>query len=277
MPIPESHNWYDRQGNPVWEIEGANGKMRKPHLGDARKLGLLPGSTGVMKVKAKPALENWKIDQALLSALTLPRIEGETEDKFMDRAKRDSMEQVREAAKRGKAIHAAIEGYFSGEPIKPEFVPYVEGTKEEMKYRLGNDILKQPWVAESSFGCPLGYGGRPDLDCPVAVADFKCKDFTEDSVREEIEKKRAALIKKKGLHDAMGEWKCWPENAMQLASYERGREMRGLALVNFIISTREPGLVVSYVWEDNDHWLEGFLRLLKVWQWEKNYDSSFTK
>src|SRR5690348_5494109 len=86
----EGGHWYDRAGNMVETVTGANGQQVKPDLRHARKLGLLPGVTSVIKVQAAPGLVNWLVDQALMAALTLPRIEGESLDDFKARAKRDS-------------------------------------------------------------------------------------------------------------------------------------------------------------------------------------------
>ena len=69
-------------------------------------MNLAPSVTTIMSVAAKPALENWKIDQALMAALTLPREENESLDDFMKRAKSDSKEQAIQAAQRGTEIHA---------------------------------------------------------------------------------------------------------------------------------------------------------------------------
>jgi hypothetical protein len=51
--------------------------MRPTTLRDARKLGLLPSVTNVLGVINKPELVEWKMTQAVLAALTLPRRDGE--------------------------------------------------------------------------------------------------------------------------------------------------------------------------------------------------------
>ena len=73
----ESGHWYDKNGNPAYEIIGANGKQRNTTLRDAKKLGLLPSVTTVIGAVAKPGLNRWLQEQAILAALTLPRLEGE--------------------------------------------------------------------------------------------------------------------------------------------------------------------------------------------------------
>ena len=68
----ESTHWYDKAGQPRYTVIGANGNERPTTLRDARKDGLVPSVTTVMSVAAKPGLEAWKLNQAFLSALTLP-------------------------------------------------------------------------------------------------------------------------------------------------------------------------------------------------------------
>jgi len=86
----ESGHWYTRNGEPMYQIEGANGKIRNTTLRDARKHNLVPSVTTILNVAAKPGLDNWKLQQVLLAALTLPRNEGEPEGAYIDRIISDS-------------------------------------------------------------------------------------------------------------------------------------------------------------------------------------------
>ena len=74
----ESGHWYAQDGEPMYTIIGANGKERNTTLRDAKSLGLVPSVTTILGMIAKPSLENWKINQALNSALTLEKNEGES-------------------------------------------------------------------------------------------------------------------------------------------------------------------------------------------------------
>ena len=78
----ESGHWYDQDGEPMYTIIGANGKERNTTLRDAKSLGLVPSVTTIIGMIAKPSLENWKIDQALKSALSLERYEDESLESF---------------------------------------------------------------------------------------------------------------------------------------------------------------------------------------------------
>src|SRR5215475_13596650 len=108
---PASH-WYLRDGRPFHEIAKKDGSGNRPvTLADARKVLALPSVTNVLGVLAKPGLDAWKIEQGILSALTLPRLAGEELGAFAHRVVEDMGEQVEKAADFGSAIHAACEVY----------------------------------------------------------------------------------------------------------------------------------------------------------------------
>src|SRR5210317_2569833 len=86
----ESGHWYTQEGEPMYTIIGANGKERNTTLRDAKKENLVPSVTTILGMIAKPSLENWKINQALNSALTLEKNESETLEEFAYRCKQDS-------------------------------------------------------------------------------------------------------------------------------------------------------------------------------------------
>ena len=70
----ESGHFYSPNGDTAYRIVGKNGKERNTTVKDARELGLLPSVTTIIGCAAKPALDVWKQQQAILAALTLPRI-----------------------------------------------------------------------------------------------------------------------------------------------------------------------------------------------------------
>jgi len=253
----ESGHWYDRDGKPVYEIRSAKGEMRPVTLRDARKFGWVPGFSGVAAMEHKPQLERWKIDQALMAAITLPRLPNESDDSFISRAREDSGEQARRAADRGTLIHAAIQGFFEGTPAALEMLPYVAPVRKWVRERFGHD----GWVAERSFAHPLGYGGKSDLTNQThieVVIDFKCKDFDETRTVKEL---------------------AWPEQCMQLAAYAHGFGMIQPNCVNIFVSTRKPGLIQVREWDNSEiaeSW-EAFQCLLRLWQIRRNYNSAFRR
>lgn len=187
----ESTHWYDREGNPVYEVPAANGNMRPTTLRDARKLKLVPSVTTIIRQAAAPGLERWKQLNVLHSALTLPKVEGETEEAYLDRIMADSQEEGKKAAERGTRIHAALEA----EDFSGEFAKHVIAADDACIEWLGAD---QEWINEKSFAHPLGFGGKCDSFCAAAVLDYKTTE------------KDLATIK------------TWEEHAMQLAAYRHG-------------------------------------------------------
>ena len=66
------------------------------------------------QMEAKPFLTAWLIEQALMSAITLPRNPGESDDVFKERALADSKAQAKAAREEGTRIHAVLQGAFEG-------------------------------------------------------------------------------------------------------------------------------------------------------------------
>ena len=95
VPRESASHWYYPDGTPLHEVPRADGKGTRPtSLRDARKLGLFPSVTNVLSILAKPGLEAWKQEQAILAALTLPRTENEPLDEFARRVVADVGSQV---------------------------------------------------------------------------------------------------------------------------------------------------------------------------------------
>jgi hypothetical protein len=251
----ESTHFYGRDGSSQWEVMAKNGKMRPSTLADARKNLWVPSVTEILKVAAKPGLERWKIQQTLEAALTLPRIEGEATDTFAKRVMEDSQAQASKARDLGSAIHGAIEKHLNGERYPQEYQPHVETAIASMEPYKGTG-----WRSEKSFASKLGYGGKVDLHSNICVADFKCKAFDIEDV------KKAKL--------------AWPEHLMQLAAYRHGLVPQGVSpdcdLVNVFVSTSIPGLVYVHRWAEGDEVaFQKFSSLLRYWQLDRGYDSSF--
>lgn len=259
MPIEvraqEGQHWYTRDGGPCYTVVGSKGLHVTTTLAHAKKMGLVPGVSSILQMESKPQLTNWMIEQALMSAITLPRIAGETDDAFIGRAREDSKEQARKAAARGTAIHAAIQGSFEGRPIAAEDLPYVTAVHAWIAQRYG----LPGWSAEQSFASPMGYGGKADLihrDIPC-VADIKCKDFGEEKQGKDL---------------------AWPEHAMQLAAYREGFNHPGADCFNIFVSTRIPGLIRVREWDDAEiyeNW-KAFQCLLTLWKIRKKFDPGFS-
>lgn len=253
----ESGHWYDREGNPAYTIVGKNGNLRPTTLRDARTKDLCPSVSGIISVAAKPGLDTWKQQQVLLSALTLPRQEGESEQSWLERVMMDSKQTGRIAADRGTAIHAIIQSFFEGDLI-PECLSMCRPVEEAIKGHFGELLL----LPELSFAHTLGYGGKADLiaksrhDFDGVVIDIKTKE-TEDISKADI----------------------YPEHGMQLAAYRSGFKMPKARCANVFVGykmvngvTQFTGVkVVEHEADDLDRYWLMFTKLLEFWQLKNNH------
>ena len=248
----ESQHWYTREGEPCYTVKAKDGSDRPATLRDARKLNLVPSVTSIIRCAASPGLEYWKQQQVLMAALTLPKIDGEAEGAYLQRILNDSREQAKKAAERGTAIHAAIQGFYQGEPPSPEdFRQYVLGAQETVSKWLPSTV----WVAERSFSHALGFGGKVDL-CGVGVVDFKTKEF-----------------------DTTADLKTWDEHAMQLAAYRHGLGLEKARCAIVYVSSTVPGLT-KLIEIQEDELQRGwtcFYSLLHYWQAKNTYRSAFER
>lgn len=241
----ESTHWYDKAGQPRYTVIGANGNERPTTLRDARKDGLVPSVTTVMSVAAKPGLEAWKLNQAFLSALTLPPIPGESLDAFKKRAELDSREHARAAAELGTAVHASLEGFYRGNQYPLAHAPMVEAAVSALDDYFG----RHQWLPEKSFCSPLGYGGKVDLHSADAVIDFKTKEFGPDD-----------------------KLQAFDEQIIQLDAYRHGLGYPSAVMANLFISVSHPGTVRLIVHPQNGRHFQMFQHLLAYWKLSKGYD-----
>jgi hypothetical protein len=166
----ESGHWYAQDGSPAYRIVGKNGVERNTRLTDARQLNLVPSVTTILGIIAKPGLTNWLQTQVLLAALTLPRINGESEENWLERVMSDSKSTGRDAMDRGTQMHGVLERFYSGE--RDDYPRYVDQVDAAIRIHFGQD---QKWEAECSFAYQ-GFGGKVDLIGANIVIDFKSKD-----------------------------------------------------------------------------------------------------
>jgi hypothetical protein len=165
----ESGHWYTQTGEPAYRVIGKNGVERNTRLTDARERGLVPSVTTISGLLAKPGLNNWLQQNVLLAALTLPRMDGESEENWLQRVMSDSKSTGRDAADRGTRLHGVLESFYQGKLI--EFPNYVYRVNTALETHFG----PANWEAERSFSSG-GYGGKVDLIAENIVVDFKSKE-----------------------------------------------------------------------------------------------------
>lgn len=243
----ESAHYYRKDGSPCYTIVGKNGKERAPTIREVREMGLFPSVTQILKVCANPGLDKWKRDNLLMAAATLPKIEGESAEAWIERVYQDSQVQSQQAMQTGTDIHTSLEMYYLGADYNPDHKKHVEATVKAIHEVFG----EQEWKAEKSFASPLGYAGKIDLCSDSVCIDFKTTSFTEDK-------------KDVGGYD---------EHLMQLSAYSAAVCKSPFRMANVYISTTVPGLVRIKEWSEDDftHGQLMFLSLLQFWQRKNKY------
>ena len=258
---PESSaHWYTHpntttgeKSKPMHKITGANGNERPTTLRDARKLNLLPSVTSVLGIIAKPQLESWKQEQAILAALTLPRNAGEELDAFARRVVEDMNAQVGAACEFGTRIHAAIESAnaerFNGAPAvcDRDLLPWVNEYLKWSLSNVGSIIDAESIVAHG------GYAGRFDLLARHTVHGEVLIDFKTQNCKEG----------KANFYDA------W---AWQLAAYRFAMNSSARCL-SVVIDSNSPSAPQEKLWSEDEiktGWCI-FRAALEIWQQQRGY------
>ncbi len=261
MAIKESTHWYTREGEPVYEVTGKNGKVRPTTLRDVREGGPaeggVPGYSSVAKCEYIFGLQQYFTKQrdgawleGLGSELFMELYNQNRYDDLISMVSEKAGEHAEEARKAGVDIHAFLEEYFLTGliPTSPTFAE-----------RVVNGVIGaigEGGEAEVSFSCYAGYGGKIDLLREGAIYDFKSTAFDND------------VPTKKLTYDS---------HAMQLAAYRYGKGEPGIECINVYVSTTHHGLVRMHIWDENTltDQLRKFMALLQVWQVNNKYDSSY--
>lgn len=240
----EAGHWYTKDGLPAYTVIGSNGKERPTTLRDARNMDLVPSVTTILNVAAKPGLIAWMQRQVLMAALTLPRMENESEEVYLERIIHDSKEQGKRAADAGTDIHAQIQTHYENESTS---VTDTVMAVDTILYRSFGD---QKWTCERSFSHDLGFGGKVDMIGDDVVVDIKTKEFEDPNTVSPYD-----------------------EHLMQLAAYRVGLGMHKARCANVFVSRSIPGLVTIHEWTESDlkrGWAM-FSALLNFWQAKNKY------
>jgi hypothetical protein len=261
-------HWYAQDGSSAYTIRGANGNERAVTLRDARKYGYVPSVTTVLQVIAKPNLEDWKVDQGILSALTLPRIKDEREKDYLRRVKQDSKQQTIAASDEGTRIHDAIEtGFKGGERAVPE--AYIRHYRAVRK-RLA-DLFPgvTDWIAERSFAHDAGFGGKVDLHSPSTgiTVDYKGKD---GELWQDAQHAYAVAY----VDGERTDKRCDYDQHYQLGAYNEGLLLPRSPCANIFVSRTHPGQVCHRVWtrEEVQDGIDVFYAALELWKRLKKYN-----
>lgn len=243
----EGGHWYTRDGDPMYTVPSKkDGTPRNTTLRDARERNLVPSVTTILNIAAKPGLNVWLQEQAILAALTLPRGTEETESAWLKRVVQDSKAQARDAADLGTEIHAAVQSFYEGRKASA-FPIHVQTCTKAIESHYG----AKKWIAERAFAHEMGFGGKVDMHTDGIVIDIKTKDFDDPA--------------KVAGYD---------EHLMQLAAYRVGLGMPEARCANVFVSRTNADLAVVKEWAEEDlarGWLM-FTALLSFWQYKNQYE-----
>jgi hypothetical protein len=209
-------------------------------------------------VIAKPSLEAWKIEQAVLAALTLPREPGEAIDAYARRVVCDMDAQVTEAAETGTAVHAACQEYALHR--KEPRCPRIKGFWEPWKLWFDSSVEEVGSVERVVVNPAEGFGGTVDLECKLKGVGWAVVDFKTQRVKDG----------RKG-EPKPNYYETWP---LQLAAYRqalRGGSGSEHALVSVVVDVERPREVCCKVWEEDQHW-SVFQAAAELWRYCKGYD-----
>jgi hypothetical protein len=245
----ESSHYYYKDGRPCHEVPYADPSkgMRSTTLKDARKLGLLPSVTTILRVLNRPALTEWLIETACLTVLTAPKLHGEDLDAFIKRVLTTEKQQDQEAQKArdlGTAVHAEIELRLNGgapDPLLDAYcLPAIKIVNE-----LGRVVASEKIIVGN------GYAGTLDAlleGNETTIVDFKtCKKLPKES---------------------------WDEHKLQLSAYAvaAAAGSKKIQTANIYISTSSPGecvLCLNHDWSKT--YFDGFRPLVQYWCWLNSY------
>ena len=252
VTVESSGHWYDAEGRSAHVILGKNGKERNTTVADARKMGLLPSVTSVQGILHKEQLVSWRIEQAIMSALTLPKEENETLEDYARRVVKDSKESTTKAANHGTRMHEQAENILMGRAVckDEDLQPYIATFRKWSE----ENVEKTHWCERSLVGA--GYAGRCD-------AYVRLKGIG-DSI---IDLKNRKINKKYNTPPH------YPTDAQQLWAYRNASENPKCACVSVVLASNDPEYIVHHQWDEDELYQAGiaFCAMQKVWAWVKGY------
>lgn len=259
VTVETASHWYYADGRPCHEVPMKTDKnrMRDTNLSDARQLGLRPSVSNVIRSLAAPQLEAYKIEKAIIAALTIDPIPDEALEDRVKRALRVSREEVDEARKRGTLCHKCVEDYLTTGTFRPH--DDVWDIMSPFQSWFDANIVDIVFSEKTMVGA--GYAGRADLGAHIRGEDgLWILDF-------------------KSRKPSQGKLRCYDEDGMQLGAYSMAfRRMNDMIepvrVASVLINSETPSAPTLSKWkeEDQNRLSKAFLSLFETWKHIKNYD-----
>ena len=254
---PDSAHWYRRDGAPMHTVPAARGGERATTLRDARKLALLPSVTNILGVIAKPELTAWLQEQAVLAALTLPRLEGESEDAFAQRVVADSRSRTLSATDFGSAFHHGAERVALTLEVDP--VDPIAAWLGHYRDWFQANVVRVLWTERVLVNTGCGYAGTADLLIEHQAHGLTLVDLKTQGLKAGANGERKPTA-----------YKSW---CYQLAAYRKSLG-QPVACVNLIVDSKVASAPVEHRWSDvelEDGW-RAFDAARTLWSIEKAFD-----
>jgi len=261
IPTSTGH-WYDiATGESRHMVPYADkkrkGEFRAATIKDAKANGgWAPSVTSILKIIDKEALTIWQVQQAILSALTLPREHGEIDDAFAKRIVDDMKAQTRKAADRGTKIHNAAERFLLGKPI------YLEPELNDLFFPLMNwleqEVEEVIMAEEVLVHREEQYAGTVDL---IAVL----KSYGPNIVDIKTQNVKAKPI-------------FYQDWGLQLEAYRQAYQhsfpkASPVGLISLVVGSEEAREPECYQWpeEETEARIEAFAAAHTLWRWAKQF------
>lgn len=251
----EASHWYMPDGTPCHQVPTKDGtRLTATTIRHARKMGLLPSATNVLRQSDKPALTAYKINQAVLAVETSPRRAGESVHAFLHRVLNEDQEQNEErnaAAALGTAIHAGIAEVLAGSvaSVDPKMQPAIEAAVSWLQAQQIKPLLVERQLVYK------GVCGTADLvgelhDGTLCVVDWKTKSSDLPKEPYDDHREQVAFYTRAALH------KTGKEQARAWVAY---------------LSVSEPGLIKPLEIDDLGQAYSSFEALYNHWCYRHRY------
>lgn len=265
MSFTDSSHWYDRLGNPAYTVPYMDpkraGESKPTSLADAKRLGLLPSVTTVLKAKAPSyGLQKYQYNR-IVEACWEHRLSNLELEQWRGMVLEDASSPMRAAADEGSQYHLVVESIVKNEDLPDyELTIPVEFFTSFARWWKDSGLVCDH--TEVSFAHPLGYGGRIDLighdrDGNDVILDWKTQDTKPD---------RPAGFYRDSF-------------PIQLRAYAEGyasrsgKDLTCPRLISVVLSRSEPGRIEMMEWPSEEHgtYWRAFLGLFDWWKYENNY------
>jgi hypothetical protein len=266
----EAGHWYDKTGKPCYEVPYADPRkgMRPTTIRDARKLGLVPSVTMILKKWDAPALNTWRERQVFDATFAfykdcpfnLELITSEELELHWKDIQAQSQKPREKAADRGHALHTAIEKWLSGKPYDAAFQKHIDNIHATLA--RGYNVLLGEGAPEKSFAHRMGFGGRVDWHKGAVLDEVQSQEGLNGIVLDFKTKDKIEKDKKYG----------YINHYAQLAAYRVGLGIPTARGLNVFVGAEDAEVVVlEWVPSDMQSGWQFFINLLGAWKIDNHY------